>query len=581
MDLETSAHPAAAATGKKRIPKACSSCRQSKVKCDGQRPCSRCGTLGKECIFFQVPKDPIAERFENLELEVQRLNEQLASIQQSFRGPHLANTDSSQDVARQSHQSSPLASTGLEDLGVVSAPACQESQGNLIPSGDFSTTNSSGTLPTPMQNQISIQSLLQPGDGKQPSRKRSYSEFELQEEPISDIVSKGLVTIDRALFFFNTFFQGCNQILEQSIQAMMALDLGLPSSYEQLTQRLSTQDVESSGPQEKSLADPGEYTLMRRSRTWFGLLVLEHIFRVDAAKLPGIRSRGDIRRSRLLLNGPYSTTLDLRLLAQVELNVLRARINDLLNASTSSEGVNVIQIVQDAKIDLDVWFMDWSRIIEASPLAGDEAPFLLINVRIQRCWAEMMVQCKAIRYLGVENVAAMSTTERGILLMAKNSAKKHLKLVSTNSNHYLSTFKYAMDFVWAKCAFCFLLLLKLTQLVPESEEDSQQLLDGGNRLVQELSKVGSNSGSGSGNIYLQILKLSIEKYRRALREHEPETRNSDETPTSPFWESFNAQTDLQLFVPEQFIFEWDFPGLNLFYFPTTWQDFFGEPSLTS
>lgn len=170
---------------------------------------------------------------------------------------------------------------------------------------------------------------------------------------------------------------------------------------------------------------------------------------------------------------------------------------------------------------------------------------------------------------------AMSTTERGILLMAKNSAKRHLKLVSTNSDYYLSTFKYAMDFVWAKCAFCFLLLLKLTQLVPESEEDSQQLLEGGNRLIQELSKAGSNGGSGSGNIYLQILKLSVEKYRRALRGHEPETESSNTAPTSPFWESFNAQTDLQSFVPEQFIFEWDFPGLNLFYFPTTWQDFFG------
>ena len=173
----------------------------------------------------------------------------------------------------------------------------------------------------------------------------------------------------------------------------------------------------------------------------------------------------------------------------------------------------------------------------------------------------------------------MSSTERDILLMAKNSAKKHLKLISTNSNHYLSTFKYAMDFVWAKCAFCFLLLLKLTQLVPESEEDSQQLLEGGNRLLQQLSNAGSNGSSGSGNIYLRILKLSIEKYGRVLKEHESEVGTSDKEPTSPFWESFNAQTDLQSFVPEQFTIEWDFPGLNLFYFPTTWQDFFGDFAL--
>ena len=51
------------------------------------------------------------------------------------------------------------------------------------------------------------------------------------------------------------------------------------------------------------------------------------------------------------------------------------------------------------------------------------------------------------------------------------------------------------------------------------------------------------------------------------------------TATSPFWELFDAQADLQWFVPEQFVSEWDFPGFNLFYFPTAWQDFFGDFSL--
>ncbi|KAG7143242.1 putative transcriptional regulatory protein C3H8.08c like [Verticillium longisporum] len=42
---------------KKRIPKACGACRQSKVKCDGQRPCSRCHSLRKVCTFTERPKD--------------------------------------------------------------------------------------------------------------------------------------------------------------------------------------------------------------------------------------------------------------------------------------------------------------------------------------------------------------------------------------------------------------------------------------------------------------------------------------------------------------------------------------------
>lgn len=231
------------------------------------------------------------------------------------------------------------------------------------------------------------------------------------------------------------------------------------------------------------------------------------------------------------------------------------------------------------KIDLDLWFDDWLRIIEGSTSAQQEKPFLLIALRVQKCWAEMMLNCKALRAMGVENVAAMSATERHILLTAKSSARRHLRLIIVEPDYYLAKLKYAMDFVWAKCAFSFLLLLKLSRLLPERDEEHQELLEHGNRLVHELNKAGSDSSqSGAGNIYLQILKVSIEKYGRALREsQQPSTGGS--TATSPFWELFDAQADLQWFVPEQFVSEWDFPGLNLFYFPTAWQDFFGDFSL--
>lgn len=39
------------------------------------------------------------------------------------------------------------------------------------------------------------------------------------------------------------------------------------------------------------------------------------------------------------------------------LTVLLAKLNDTLNASVNGNEIDVSEFVQDAKIDLDVWFM--------------------------------------------------------------------------------------------------------------------------------------------------------------------------------------------------------------------------------
>jgi hypothetical protein len=44
-------------------------------------------------------------------------------------------------------------------------------------------------------------------------------------------------------------------------------------------------------------------------------------------------------------------------------------------------------------------------ITEGSIPAQQEKPYLLVALRVQKCWAEMMLNCKALRAMGVENVA--------------------------------------------------------------------------------------------------------------------------------------------------------------------------------
>ena len=298
---------------------------------------------------------------------------------------------------------------------------------------------------------------------------------------------------------------------------------------------------------------------------------MENILHVDAGKLPAFAHKGGARRCRVLLQQPYSTALDLRLLSQVELNYLRARIHDILASSPDNDDEDVLDEVRDAKIDLDLWYNDWRSAIESSPIAGTERSSLIINLTVQRYWSEAMAFFRAIKCLGTDNVDAMTPSGRSLLQMAKNALKKHLAVTIDESNHYLANLRYAMDFVWAKCAFCFLLLLKLSRLLPDTTEDNYRLLEDGNRLLQHLTSAGTSAGSNTSRIYLQVLGLSLEKYGRALRQ-------SDQPADAMFfWEaSADANKELQSFVPEQFVHEWDFPGLTLFSSPTAWQEFFDD-----
>lgn len=79
----------------------------------------------------------------------------------------------------------------------------------------------------------------------------------------------------------------------------MAVEIGLPDAYDELSTRLVSKD---------RLQDTAN--LMRHTRTWLHLLVLGHILHVDAGDLLTFKFVGDARRSRILLDCPYSTALD-------------------------------------------------------------------------------------------------------------------------------------------------------------------------------------------------------------------------------------------------------------------------------
>ncbi|KAL7941854.1 hypothetical protein V8C42DRAFT_333907 [Trichoderma barbatum] len=605
---------------KKRIPKSCSACRRSKAKCDGKRPCSRCCDLKKICAFIDPPKEAHQLRIEELEQQVAALKDQLrgTSLAQIGSQVETSHTNLGQlvvgsHVPSNSEQASfvPAAQINAGQLTSFIRPSHTESPEDTAFSPKQSKSHfeiGSVTLPdcvdagllTLEQADRYFAIFFQGCDHYVPVFDPRYDSFQsirarssLLFSAICTIGCRVVTGTDTQQWHMLDFhvkrmlncalarpamasLETIQALLVRSCYASersllvaaatrMALDLNFPDSYDEMINRsaVPTTRRPSTGVDEDTLI------LMRRVRTWLHLFVLGHILHVDASDLPTFKFVGDSRRCRIILKSPAATELDLFLFSQVELNVIRGRIYDSLSSHMGFDDEDMMDAVREARIDISIWFDDWAHIFEKHSV---QAPWLSVNLRVQKCWAENMALCRVVRASGVENVDFMSPAQKSVVAMAKDALEEHLDIMIEEPRLYIRNLQFAMDFVWAKCAFCYLLLLKLSILLPESRgRSSRELVAHGNILLTELSEAsgGSHNGSRSntGKQYLQLLQTGIEKFSSVTHEaHDPAlSATNDESFLSRRTPGFTQnRMELDSFVPEQFIFEWDFPGLTLY-----------------
>jgi hypothetical protein len=190
---------------------------------------------------------------------------------------------------------------------------------------------------------------------------------------------------------------------------------------------------------------------------------------------------------------------------------------------------------------------------------------------------------KAVGSSGIENIALMTEFQRDFIRKAKEAASCHLHYMlqsssspnsssasrtTTSGSTYLSTFRWTLDYVWAKCAVSVLLVLKLAILLRDPVPSVMALLHDAHRVLEELKT------ATVGHIaYFQILQTSIEKCEAALQEYAAE-QSPDQDSSIAVARSGAAEDEFQGYVPSEFVFEWDFPGLNLKHMPLGWQDLF-------
>ena len=209
----------------------------------------------------------------------------------------------------------------------------------------------------------------------------------------------------------------------------------------------------------------------------------------------------------------------------------------------------------------------------------------------------------------------MTDFQRNIVNIAKEEAIRHLQLLLQASSSpptpdpsplrdgthpadtdpttphrsaYLQSFKWTMDFVWAKCAFSILLVLRLAMLLRDPPERLMDLLRDSHQVLEELKNFSVGHAA-----YFQILQSSVEKCETALLEwigiqhgaassshgagaglEYTGTNAAVQAGTSKTANPQMAETEFEGYAPKEFLSDWNFPGLNLRHVPLGWQDFF-------
>lgn len=349
-------------------------------------------------------------------------------------------------------------------------------------------------------------------------------------------------------------------LLDVAIRA--AVRAGLPTNLDSLDS--------ASVDMQQSVGD------LKAARIWCYLFVLDVILSLDGGK-PSSLILQSPRRVKSLLNHPQRTALDIRLFAQVELNAIRSSsYTSLLDASAVPHSEHVVKgIVRGTSLDLNVWLSEWRSAVFSESSTGSERDTLNLNLQVQHAWALLTLHLRALMTLGIDNIALMSETQRNIAKAAKEEAEYHLQLVLTHTGNgletshatvhkrpYIDNFPYAMEFVWAKNAFCVLIALRLGILLADPLDQIRTRLSEANDFLRELDRV----GVGANISYTRILTKTVQKCETTIQASLE--RPSLQEPTNP------SDSDFESFVPKEFVFEWDFPGLHLCYVPLDWRDFF-------
>ncbi|KAH7065892.1 hypothetical protein BKA63DRAFT_558116 [Paraphoma chrysanthemicola] len=618
---------------KRRAINACTSCRASKVRCDGKRPCQRCERNDADCQYSsETARDETVLRIEKLEAEIVTLRQEVSVLGGNLNtAPPMRN-----DTSRlSSHFVESNTRPNAVDSGLITWEQAASWFRSFFSGSQYLVPlfcTRYDTMASVSSRSVFLFDAITSVGCRAEEGFNSPIHRQLQAR-LRDHLTSLLINADspcvediQALTLMAAYSDSkcvrsacepstnfvpaplADSYILIALALRFAIQLSLPTVVEQLVAHGSSRG-RAIGADEKEL--------YRLTRVWYGVCNLELFFSLDGGKLPRMTlpmrqtqprrnapqrliggllrtanypassRRVSPRKIRSLLNHSESTLVDIRLLSQVELNLIRSEAYHKLaglhtDPSPAQGEARLRDVINDTSLELSLWLDEWVNIVSSDP-PNQQRENPLQNLHIQHQWALMTLHLKAVATTGIENIAIMTELQKDSVRKAKDAAVCHLHHVldasstnlpqsegqSTQGSLYLSTFRWTLDYVWAKCAFSVLLVLRLAILLRDPVPTIMDLLRDAHRLLEELKKV------TVGHIaYFQILQTSIEKCEAALIEYMAQQNAAPgQNPTSPEGTGV-AEDEFQGYVPTEFIFDWDFPGLNLKHMSLGWQDYF-------
>ncbi|KAH8719259.1 hypothetical protein GQ44DRAFT_623700 [Phaeosphaeriaceae sp. PMI808] len=563
---------------KRRAINACVNCRTSKVRCDGNHPCQRCERNDAVCQYQEAAhRDNNTFRIEKIEADIAALRHEMDRF-----STHQENFTPITPSRFSEHSASPNAVDAAIitwEQAVLWFQSFFSGSQYLVPifcERHDTLASVSSRNPFLLDAIVSIgcrteQGFSSPIYRQLQSRLRDHLTSLLINVSVPGVEDVQAVTL-MAAYSENGFVM-------IALALRFANQLGLPNAVDQLIAKCANPS---------RLVDSDEQELYRLSRLWHGICNLELFFSLDGGKMPSMTMHVSPRKIRTLINHQERTAVDIRLLSQIELNVIRSEAYNKLtgkygDSMLAQNEIHLRAILDDTTLELSLWLNEWANIVSIQPQPLQRS-VALQNLQIQRQWALMTLHLKAIATTGIENIALMTEFQQDSVRKAKEAAAQHLhhiletqdspfsspsQLNEVPSSSYLSSFRGTLDYVWAKCAFSVLLVLKLAILLRDPVPSIILLLRDAHRLLEELKRV------TVGHIaYFQILQTSIEKCEAALREYAAQQNAPLDSEVINLQPERAAEDEFQGYVPSEFIFEWDFPGLNLKHMPLGWQDWF-------